>query len=291
MATPPKSILMESQTYASLKHYVAGWLLSIKLDGMKGFWIPSARGMPTCDIPWSSDKKDRISTGLFSRYGNEIAAPDWFLDILPPFAVVGELWLGPKQFQDLVSITKTETPDERWKDIRFKIFDSPKGFGDEIDQKFYFEVYPFLQNNIKESFNVQVINQKKLPLSSKEYKAVIDTEMERALAQGHEGLMLRDPLSLWEKKRSRNILKLKPVYDDEAVVTGTHPGEGKYTGMIGSLICVWKNKTFKVSGMEDHERAVDPKTYVGRTITFQYRELSKDGIPREARFDRFRETV
>jgi DNA ligase-1 len=259
---------------------------------MKALWVPSSRGVDSAKVPWSIDKKDRVSTGLFSRYGNHIAAPDWFLDMLPPFSIVGELWLGTGQFQELISITRSETPDTRWEDLKFMVFDSPKRFGDEIKPTHFYEVYDYLLHEVRETANLKVVGQQKLPLKKTEFCSVIETEMERALAQGHEGLMIRDPIGRWEAKRSSSILKYKPWYDDEAKVIHTFKGEGKYAGMIGSIQCYWKNKFFDIgTGLDDSERSLPPEAFVGKTITFRYRELTKDGIPKEARFLRFRNPV
>jgi DNA ligase-1 len=50
-----------------------------------------------------------------------------------------------------------------------------------------------------------------------------------------EGLMLRDPDSLYENRRSSSLLKVKTFYDDEAEVLGYKPGTGRCQGMVGAL--------------------------------------------------------
>ena len=69
-----------------------------------------------------------------------------------------------------------------------------------------------------------------------------------------EGLMLKDPESFYEKKRSNKLLKVKKFDDAEAIVTGHQKGTGRCSGMLGALIvesCV-DGKTFKVgSGFDD----------------------------------------
>jgi DNA ligase-1 len=50
-----------------------------------------------------------------------------------------------------------------------------------------------------------------------------------------EGLMLREPGSFYENRRSNSLLKVKTFYDDEAVVLGYKPGTGRCEGMVGAL--------------------------------------------------------
>ena len=112
-----------------------------------------------------------------------------------------------------------------------------------------------------------------------------------------EGLMLHDGRSLYAAKRNNDLLKLKPSFDMEAIVTGYEPGNGKYEGMMGSI---WveaflRNEegqlikhTFKIgSGFSDNERQDPPA--IGNEITFQYSGLTSTGKPRFARYLRVRQ--
>ena len=44
--------------------------------------------------------------------------------------------------------------------------------------------------------------------------------MDKVLKLNGEGLMLKDPESFYEKKRSKKLLKVKKFDDDEAIVIG-----------------------------------------------------------------------
>ncbi len=74
---------------------VVGWLMSEKLDGMRAIWDGHT---------------------LQSRQGNQIFAPEWFLEALPPFAIDGELWTQRNDFENIMSIVRQHTPDNRWRD-------------------------------------------------------------------------------------------------------------------------------------------------------------------------------
>jgi len=66
----------------------------------------------------------------------------------------------------------------------------------------------------------------------------IELIYEEALAAGHEGVMLKNPLSLYTPgKRGKNWLKLKPIMDTlDLIVIGGEWGEGRRTSFIGSYL-------------------------------------------------------
>jgi DNA ligase-1 len=93
-------------------------------------------------------------------------------------------------------------------------------------------------------------------------------------------------MSYWVPERTYNLLKLKPFSDMEGVIMGYTPGKGKLYGMIGALIIKLDNgKEFLLSGLTEDERKSD-QFPIGKRITFKYRELTNEGLPREARYYR-----
>ena len=87
------------------------------------------------------------------------------------------------------------------------------------------------------------------------------------------------------------LLKVKEGKDDEAIVTGHEAGKGKHAGRMGALMCKLRSgKTFKVgTGFTDAEREAPPP--VGTVITFNYFELTNDGVPRFPSYSRVRPDV
>ena len=59
--------------------------------------------------------------------------------------------------------------------------------------------------------------------------------MESVLSEKGEGVMLKDPNSAYEGKRSHSLLKVKRFEDAEATVIGHLPGTGRLTGMCGAI--------------------------------------------------------
>ena len=94
-----------------------GWWMSEKYDGLRAWWDGQK---------------------LWSRKGNLIHAPGYFLAELPRDIVLdGELWIGHGKFEETMSIVRSETPDERWKRVRFMVFDAPKANGN-FEQRMQF---------------------------------------------------------------------------------------------------------------------------------------------------------
>jgi hypothetical protein len=115
------------------KHRINGAYVSDKYDGQRALWDGGvSRGLFADQVPWANVEKDGrltrrpVATGLWSRYGKVIFAPDYFLDALPPFMLDGELYLGPGTFQDLMTIVGTHVPGLGWKNVRLMVLDSPR---------------------------------------------------------------------------------------------------------------------------------------------------------------------
>jgi len=77
--------------------------------------------------------------------------------------------------------------------------------------------------------------------------------MKKVMALKGEGLMIKDPNSMYEPKRSKVLLKVKQFDDSEATVIGHNKGTGRCSGMLGALQVKLDNGiTFKIgSGFHD----------------------------------------
>lgn len=364
-----REFLQLADTYAPAKHKVGGFYISEKLDGTRAVWDGGiTRGMRTEDVPWASltnpkeggrkAKIKPISTGLWSRYGNPIIAPDSFLNQLPCCPLDGELWAGRENFQTCRSICAGDDPDPRFDQISYAVYSSPS-FGSlfangliknanmhveivlaDIERfvrnrlprfKGDFKYCPagstfdqellFLREAIEaQNDHVFLHRQTKLPADHDEARAVVEATLEKLLEERAEGVVIRDPAAKWIPKRHKGLLKYKPFDDAEAVVVGFRAGkegkQGNVLGKIGTLqvrtISFRENVTFEIgSGLtfENRELATEadrlwahahpgqemPNATNGKhikqgaTITFKYRELSDDGIPKEGRFWRLRD--
>lgn len=331
-----REFLMLAYEYESRKHGIGGWYVSEKLDGMRAYWDGGiTRGFLTSRIWFANTDKDyrRVtpphSTGLWSRYGKPIAAPEWFLDQLPEYPLDGELYMGHGNFQEVMSTVKQFEPDSRWEDVKYMVFDIPSDymmfspgkinnptFSLEIEDKrgdivrevalpayAFYRSYEFMIDQIKWTKNLQLIYQTRLPMGTPQAVAELDTMLNLTTDNGGEGLMLRKPESVWEPKRSNDLLKVKKYLDSEATVIGYYWGKGKLTGLMGSLLVKWTNGIeFELSGFTDSERVLTLPVYepspgslvaddirssqfpISSQITFRYRDITKAGVPKHANY-------
>lgn len=229
---------------------LTGWWISEKLDGVRAYWD---------------------GENFVSRLGNIYHAPEWFKVSLPDYPLDGELWVGRGEFQKTVSIVRRQDGGEQWRDVTFLVFDLPTSkekFEDRVMalQKWEEDMSPG---------HAKVVAHKRCRDLDH-----LSEHLEDVLAVGGEGLMLREPGSLYESNRSTTLLKVKKFFDTEAVVVSHVPGRGRHKGRLGALkVRLPSGTEFSVgSGFSDAQRETPPT--VGSVISFRYQELTKDGVPR-----------
>jgi DNA ligase-1 len=182
----------------------------------------------------------------------------------------GELWIGRERFEETISVVRSTTPDKRWRQVRFLVFDAPHAKGDfETRMEFLRATLPATNQH------VTVITQQRC-----QGRAQLLAERDRIVAAGGEGLMLRKPHSPYEPSRSPTLLKVKPFDDAEATVIGHEPGKGKYADKLGTLrVRTPDGREFSIgSGLSDREREAPPP--IGTVITYRFRGLTAKGFPR-----------
>ncbi|XP_064598827.1 DNA ligase-like [Liolophura sinensis] len=208
---------------------------------------------------------------FFTRNGNPLTPPDWFVEEFPDdMSLDGELFGGRGMFQSTVSIVKT-AKDPRWKNIRYKIFDTPSNGSLPFEKRM-----EILQDRFEEGKTTYLSLVEHTKCKGKEH---IEEELPKVLARGGEGLMIREPKSKYEQRRSYTLLKIKKFYDAEAVVIG-HEKSKSGAGGCGALRCRMEcGKEIKVgSGLTNKDRRNPPK--IGTIITYKFQEYSDSGNPR-----------
>jgi DNA ligase-1 len=233
--------------------------ISEKYDGVRGYWDGSR---------------------LYTRKGELIHVPAWFVEGWPQQALDGELWGGRGRFEQTVAtVRKRLASDAAWRELRFMVFDLPVHVG-VFNQRL-----PALQSLLATSKSpwLQLVAQRKVSTHT-----ALQTLMEHTVAQGGEGLMLHRGDSYYRAERTDDLLKFKPYEDSEAVVIGHIPGKGKYAGLLGALLVQLPNGLqFKLgSGLSDAQRQHPPA--IGSSVTYRYSGFHSSGIPRFAVFMRVR---
>jgi hypothetical protein len=165
--------------------------------------------------------------------------------------------------------------EQDWKYVTYLVFDAPARSSKGMK---YEERVNWMEENIK-------------PQSETTYAAVVgvckctgDSHLQKMLKQvlmkGGEGIMLRQPKSLYEHCRSHTLLKVKFFHDEECKVIGHENGSGRCQNMMGKIKCILPNGVeFKIgSGFSDAQRKKPPK--INSVVTFKYQEMSDHGHPR-----------
>lgn len=235
---------------------ISGWVMSEKLDGVRGFW----------------DGKQ-----LISRQGYPLNPPDYFVKNFPPFAIDGELFSERGKFEEISSIVRSAEP-KGWYKLKLHVFDVPNAKGN------LFKRLDFLRQHLSRhpTPHIEIIEQ--LPIQD---KAHLERFYRSVLVQGGEGVVVRNPNAAYIQGRSAQILKMKPVLDEECTVVAHHKGKGKYADKLGAVTCENRHGRFRIgSGFKDKERENPPP--IGTVITYKYRGLTESGKPRFATFWRIR---
>jgi hypothetical protein len=100
---------------------------------------------------------------------------------------------------------------------------------------------------------------------------------EELLAAGEEGTILKNYCGLWEDTRSKHLVKFKAERDADLEVIGWNPGEGKFVGKVGSLICASSDRLVEcaISGFPDDLRdeiTRDIDSWMGSIVAVLYNE-------------------
>ncbi|WDS34698.1 DNA ligase [Pseudoxanthomonas sp.] len=252
-AAEPPRLMLASGYHGHVA--VADYLVSEKLDGVRGRWDGQA---------------------LWTRGGARINAPAWFTRGWPRVPLDGELWIGRGQFDAASALIRTGDPaDPAWHDLHFMLFDLPTDPG------------PFDARVARMRSLVATSASPQLRMVAQQRFAsvtALDAEFARVVAAGGEGLMLHRRDAHYLVGRSDALLKYKPYDDAEARVVAHAGGKGKYAGKLGALLVRSADgRNFRIGGgFTDAQRAAPPP--VGAWVTYRYNGLTSKGLPRFARF-------
>ena len=285
---------MLAKDFVKGKHDVQGWFMSEKFDGYRACY----------------SYKDKQ---FYSRQNKPFNAPQWFIEAMPPRLVDGELWIGRNMFQEMGVVRKKVPIDEEWLNVTFQVYDMPEEpgtFKERIKElkrivKLTKERWITRRKNFPYPFNkldCPVVVAEQIPLKNDAHMTSVYQDI---IKNGGEGIMLKDPESSYEGKRSSSLLKYKPNFDEEAIIIDYKPGQGKYSGMLGGFICKPlinhdsyssidedEDHIFAISGMDDEVRKSYKQTHpVGTIISFEHSGKTDKGKPRFGRYTRVRTDV
>jgi DNA ligase-1 len=193
---------------------------------------------------------------------------------------------------------------EREEKLTYTIFDALSVFEWENQQceRQLWERQAVLRHHIKQTEHIRIAYPYQCR-SYQEFEGMHDSH----LKTGCDGTVLKRKDSLYEFKRTKTWLKVKPALDCDALVVDMVEGTGKYKGMLGALVVLPALNgvdgkpvavTTKVSGMDDDCRRAwweqrhfsngGPLNIMGKVIEVTYRKVNPSGRLVEPRFVRIR---
>lgn len=256
------------------------WMLNVKYNGL--------RMIATKD-------------GLFTRKGERYVSVPHIEQALKPFfneypdAVLDGECFNEQYRQELNEIVKlarktkkvTAKDLQQSKDlIRFYVYDG-YGFTDRLNaEAAYYKRKAWIDHNVTGKYEFVV----KVPQWTINNEAHMMELYNNIVAEGHEGAILRLAAMPYEHKRSKNLLKVKPLEDGEFTITNVQEGSGNWSGKAKIISLRDSNgkefdATFKGT-MEDAAYFLTVKQqWIGKEVTIQFNGYTGLNTPQFAQFD------
>eukprot|EP01125_Pyxidicula_operculata_P011068 TRINITY_DN3614_c0_g1_i2.p1 TRINITY_DN3614_c0_g1~~TRINITY_DN3614_c0_g1_i2.p1 ORF type:complete len:298 (-),score=63.74 TRINITY_DN3614_c0_g1_i2:103-996(-) len=177
-----------------------GWWVSEKLDGVRGYWDGSM---------------------MWSKQGKQHIAPEVFTRDLPNIALDGEIWWARGKFQETNGIILRSKDETKWSNLKYYIFDVPS--------------HPDLPFEKRMEIVDEIIAKSKSPFLAKvdmvkcEGPDHLQKMLDDVTKLGGEGLMIRQPGSLYIQGRSESLQKVKAFEDMEVKFVSRHPTPGYHS--------------------------------------------------------------
>ena len=220
--------------------------------------------------------------GLFSRNRKAYPHMDHIvaeINKLPSAVILdGELYSDTLTFQEIVGLVKRETlkkgDEEKQLQIKFHIYDI-------INEMPYEHRYANLQMLFNKYKFKHLVLVKTDTCESEEKMKEMHAEY---VAEGYEGIMLRNKTGAYKNARSADLQKYKEFFDDEYEVVDYKEGEGQEEGCVLWVCKTPEGKIFNCRPRGTREDRADlylnGDKYVGKKLTVRFQELTDDKVPR-----------
>jgi len=219
--------------------------------------------------------------GLYSRNRKSYPHLDHIkeeINKLPPNMILdGELYSETLSFQEIVGLVKRETlkagDQEKQLQIQFHVYDI-------INEAPYVQRYANLQLLFRRYRFKHLVLVKTENCESEEQMKEMHAQY---VAEGYEGIMLRNKEGVYSNARSIHLQKYKEFTDMEVEIVGYKEGEGLEEGCIVWL-CKLNDKQFACRPRGTREERMElfqnGEKYIGKQLTIRYQDLTTDGLPR-----------
>lgn len=232
------------------------WYMSEKLDGMKGRWVNGS---------------------LQTRSGKKLHPPAWFVKLLPPQNIEGELYFGLDSFHRTGSLRKSSS-GQNWTNVVFHVFDL-------IDYSLtWLERQAALRRLITVCEHVQLVQWRYVQRLGQ-----IEEYFRHVTTHGGEGIILADPWGLYEDGHVDQILKYKKNKDSEAIVVGYRLDDSK-DRLVSLEVHPYSMDTKQINrqltfhigtGLKMKQRYNWEKNFpLNCIVTYTYELIGRNGKPR-----------
>jgi DNA ligase-1 len=234
--------------------------------------------------------------GVFSRQWKPFATLQHIRDELQPLfdkypdllAFDGEMYSHElkDKFEEIVSIVKQPKASaadiERCKNsVQYHVYDIITETPHEFKQR-------QIDCHVMLRWLCQKTNEKCSVLWVETLPAFDNNELDKLyrsyMSEGYEGQMIRAWNSLYQHKRTKDLLKRKDFHEGEYEIMGFKEGKGSREGCIILRLGMPDGKEFDsvpVGGIEYQKRLwARREDILGMQATVKYQNLSSDGIPR-----------
>lgn len=254
-------------------------MLDGKMDGMRCLTIVHPSGKVD---QYSRNGKELLN---FGKVKDQIATTA--VNFTEAMVLDGEIMSA--SFQDLMKQARRKT-DVQADDSVLHLFDIiplrefliKKGTVKQKDRTQ--QINTWFDSNAESMPNVTVVGTETVDLDTIAGRARLAEINKVALAIGLEGIMIKDPDSYYECRRSTNWRKQKPFLEESLTVTGVEEGklDSKFEGTMGALICegMVDGKQVKVNcggGYSIQLRAQLWARHTGKPVTWQ-KKVKKEWV-------------
>lgn len=253
-----------------------GWFAEPKYDGLRATVLIDDKGRST----------------IISRKGKPMWNCGVILDEIQKLKLKSEVFDGEifgKDWNKTLSTVHTQS-EKKFKDLKFNIFDLVP-----LDEWLAKKATVKLRKR-KSALQKLIGGPKKFHALRNTPNTLIPTGvtrkdlkkiMEKYLRNGFEGIVMKNPRSVYSWKRSKDWLKVKPVYEGDFKIVDFKKGTGKHRKVLGAIFVQgkikWKGMEWKIysrvgSGFSDKQRKEiwkSPKRYLGKTVQVEFQEVSK----------------
>lgn len=168
------------------------------------------------------------------------------------------------------------------KDLIYNIFDICNTKTNYVERRKLLDSFTICSKNVRVLKVLQSCH------SKEELAFTTSNLLDFITSNGGEGIMINLGSGEYVQTRTGLLLKYKKVQTMDMQVIDLEPGEGKYEGLVGALICQCKladgnTVSCKVgTGLTDEQRsywAMSNDRIIGKIVEVAYFSLSKTGVP------------